>query len=358
MNEQANRREAPAQVDGRMNRTQNPAQSSAVIPFPESRPNRRRRFRVLSFDELMDLPDPEWLIEGILPLGVAAEIYGPPGSKKTFTTLDWSLHVASGISWQGRKVRSGLVVYVAAEGVLGCKARTKAWTQHNGIGPRESICWVREAVPLNSASAVDDFSTQVREYADTPVLIVFDTLSRCNAGADENSSRDMSRIVDAVDRIRDAFDCTVLLVHHSGKSGESERGSNAVRAGVDVMMSVRPGNSDTFTLACEKMKDAEPFDPMSFRLRQVGGSCVLETVEGQPNAVSDRINLRIPPLRALGKSTITSTEWLRAAHPMPKTSFQRHRDWLVANGYVEKDGRQYSVTESGLALLDSEDADV
>jgi hypothetical protein len=60
-----------------------------------------------------------WLIKGLLPAQGLALLYGHPGSGKTFLALDFSGHVAMGWDWHGRKVKQGLVVYVAAEGQRG-----------------------------------------------------------------------------------------------------------------------------------------------------------------------------------------------------------------------------------------------
>ena len=42
------------------------------------------KFTLLTTDELEALPDPEWLIEGILPSGGLGVLYGQPGAGKSF----------------------------------------------------------------------------------------------------------------------------------------------------------------------------------------------------------------------------------------------------------------------------------
>ena len=85
------------------------------------------RFRLLTPDELDDLPDPQWLIENVLPEGGLAMLYSEPGVGKSFLALDWANAIASGGDWFGRKVASIDVVYVYAEGATGLKWRESAW---------------------------------------------------------------------------------------------------------------------------------------------------------------------------------------------------------------------------------------
>ena len=59
------------------------------------------------------------------------------------------------------------------------------------------------------------------------------TLSRCIAGKDENSSQTMTGAVAAVDRLREALNCLVLLVHHSGKNeAQADPGARLMDASV------------------------------------------------------------------------------------------------------------------------------
>ena len=48
-------------------------------------------------------------------------------------------------------------------------------------------------------------------------MIVVDTLARAMPGSDENGAKDMGLVVEQCDRLRDAFQCLTLLVHHTGK---------------------------------------------------------------------------------------------------------------------------------------------
>lgn len=68
-------------------------------------------------------------------------------------------------------------------------------------------------------------------------------------------------MLDACATIMQEFDCSVVLVHHTGVSEEAQhraRGSSAWRGALDIEVSVKPGNSDKpIEVLQRKMKDAE-----------------------------------------------------------------------------------------------------
>ena len=72
-----------------------------------------------------------------------------------------------------------------------------------------------------------------------PVAVVIDTLNRSLAGS-ESSDEDMAAYVRAADAVRAAFDCVVIIVHHSGHNGERPRGHSSLMGALDVQISVKP----------------------------------------------------------------------------------------------------------------------
>ena len=82
--------------------------------------------RLLTVREVMDLPDPEWLIKDILVKDSLALLYGPPGVGKSFLALSLAYSVAAGTKWHDRDVDGGAVVYLAVEGGRGLKFRISA----------------------------------------------------------------------------------------------------------------------------------------------------------------------------------------------------------------------------------------
>jgi KaiC/GvpD/RAD55 family RecA-like ATPase len=217
------------------------------------------RFKLLTPAELDNLPEPSWLIEGILPANALAVLYGLPGAGKTFIALSIALSIAAGHEWCGKRTSLGSVLYVAAEGLFGLRLRAQVYQGRHGI-VAERIRYLGDAFDLRQPTDIDKFVSSIETAGLHPDLIVLDTLARLIHGADENSSKDIGETIRAMDDLRRRFGATVLLVHHTGKDGEKERGSGALRGAADVMIKcTMRADQKSVSFECDKMKEAEPF---------------------------------------------------------------------------------------------------
>jgi DNA-binding PadR family transcriptional regulator len=87
-------------------------------------------------------------------------------------------------------------------------------------------------------------------------------------GGDENSSRDMAQFVDRCDMLRQRFQCAVIVVHHTNKTGIWERGSNALRGAVEMMLRITD-EDELIVIECSKSKNDRGFEPIYRRLTPV-----------------------------------------------------------------------------------------
>ena len=233
----------------------------------------RPRGRLLSLDDLLDLPEPEWLVERAVPKNGLVVLYGPPKSAKTFLAIDAAMTIASGGGeLHGMACREGRVLYVLAEGGAPMMGnRMKAWMSARGIGGAD-IAVLPSAVILSSRKSVEALlGDMAGERWD---LVVVDTLARCMDG-DENSVKDMNLAIRGCDLIRETTGAAVLLVHHSGKDqSKGMRGSTALRGAVDSSIRMRSAG-DSFELSVEDLRHGEPPYPALLRLRSTLGSAVL-----------------------------------------------------------------------------------
>lgn len=231
----------------------------------------RPRFRALTADDLEKLPPPQWLLEDRLPEG-QTWMYGEPGSGKTFIALDWSLAVAA----------SGLtVLYFVGEGVTGFARRVASW-RASRTTQTDGFYAIPQAPHLLNREAIATLENTVSDY--NPALIVVDTFARAAVGGDENSAKDVGMAIDALDGLWRDYKCSSLVLHHSNKSGSSERGSSAIRGAADATWEVIPAAPDMGIhrggqAFCRKMKDAEPPTPLLFQLRSFGDSAVVHPTE-------------------------------------------------------------------------------
>lgn len=304
--------------------------------------------------EIEQLPDVEFLVDGLIPLGSAAEIHGPPGAGKSFLALAIACAVATGRGFFGRPVRRGSVVYVVGEGVLGIKQRVRAWRTEHGVSSDLGIHYRNGPVQLLELSDVARFIADVKSLELAPELIVIDTLARCMVGGDENSAKDMGQAIAAIDLIRRETRSAILLVHHTRKDGELERGSTALRGALDAMVLVQNENGH-ITLSCEKQKDAPPFAPISLRMKSVDTSCVLVTTNGELVASDEGMRQQHhQAIKSLSADFLEdgapSTKWLKSSRVKEQTFYRAVTD-LVRWGYVnkpkEKRGGHYTLTDRG-----------
>jgi hypothetical protein len=240
------------------------------------------RYAFQSREDLLRSTTVPFLVQKLIVQNSLVALVSPPGCNKTFLALDLALSIASAQpTWLGRTLHlSGPVVYVLGEGGGRFKLRVQAWEQEHGVTSSYPFHTVNEAVALTNTA---DSSPFVREVAGLkPVLIVFDTLSRCLAGADENNQKDMSAAVGVCDRLRRQLGCSVLLLHHTTKDGQTERGSSVLRGAVDTLLR-KPDTSDRhFMLTCDKQKDAEPFDSIGLFREDVTLAAERDVYTGEP----------------------------------------------------------------------------
>lgn len=223
--------------------------------------------------QLLQLKPPSWLIEKTIPEAGLIALYGAPGHGKSFIALDMALAVASGRDWQGHKVQQGYVVYISAEGGSGISKRVGAWLTHHAIKPQDYqyimanfvVAAIRIHPDSEDLSTVladtinhPDYQSALSDVLDPdedrpPLFIIVDTLARCFEG-DENQQEDMGNFIKGLDDLREQYDATVLVVHHTGKHGVEERGSSAFRGACDTMM-LAELSEKSIILSCTKQKD-------------------------------------------------------------------------------------------------------
>lgn len=296
--------------------------------------------RLLTTAALRALPPPEFVIDGLVPLDALTLLYGPSGGCKTFVAVDWALHVATGSWWHGRPVAGGKVLYVVAESPAGVGPRVDAWMTHHGIhdiDAHHGVAWLPMAPNLFDLATAGTFRDLVAHLA--PRLVVVDTLARCAVGADENSAKDMGRLVEQLDQVRRSSGAAVVVVHHSGKTLEhGARGSSALRAAVDAEIEVTATDGRVSTKTT-KQKNAPEAPPVALTLTPVGQSCVLLPARGDTlDTLGQSTMATFEALQSIAMADgVSSTAWMAVA-AVPDRTFWRHRKQLVSAGLVHNIG--------------------
>lgn len=297
-------------------------------------------------DEFSSQPAPiSWLVKGWLQENALIMVHGPSGGGKTFVVLDWAMSMASGKQdWAGNKVKRSKVIYLAGEGHAGLRGRVAAWKQKKGFHNLDM--WIsKSGCDLNTSSGYQQVSEQLRSLEISPSLIVVDTLHRFLQG-DENSAQDTKTMLDACSALMSEFNCSVLLVHHTGVSDEAQhraRGSSAWRGALEIEISIVPSKGGgPMEIIQRKSKDSELADTLYCTLEsvEISGwidedgepvkSAVIEMAEAPPKKVKDSpINEK---MKLFGNAWFaTGAELTQNGNPFITRSALA--DYLEKNGY-------------------------
>lgn len=264
------------------------------VPEPEPSHNgtgehHDRRFVLIHGDQLAELPPARYLdASKEIPAHSLTLVYGQTSAGKSFWVLDRSLRVA----------QSRPVVYVAGEGADGYAARTLVWRKH--FGKDLGDFWIVPRPPdMLNEQDLNAFIAAILPAK--PELVVIDTLARSMAG-DENSARDMGAFVAACDRVREHTGAAVVVVHHTGKAGTSERGSSSLKAACDQVIEI--ANSDgLIRVACRKSKDSAGFERYSMRLVVIESGRLLEDGANETSCVI------LPSSQVLTTGKLSDNQW-------------------------------------------------
>ena len=239
--------------------------------------------------ELKNLPKVDWLVDGVLANKGIATIYGASGSSKSFVAIDLAMNLALGNAWFGIPVTTKVpVVYVALEGFTGVVKRLQGWCKHYKWYPN-NLEVTRDELLLAENKSVDDFISFYRGREFSGGIVIIDTLNNACPNIDENHAGAMSGVIYNLKRIQTELDCTVLIIHHSGKNEENGmRGSSSLKASMDSVLHVTQSSNGLCHWVLEKSKDSECGVGYSYRLDEIEindeTTCVIRVVGGHEPA--------------------------------------------------------------------------
>jgi hypothetical protein len=248
-----------------------------------TRAKRRRGHTIRCWEEIPDIftlnaPAIEWMVEGILPRASVTLLAGEPGSYKTWLALALLRGVATGGNFLGRKCAQASVLYLDRENPLAVVRERLAV-----LGIEQSAaadCRIWGGWLDNVPPGIGDF--RILEIArERRPLIVFDSLIRFHAAADENSATEMSMVMADLRALANAG-ATVVALHHKPKSdGSHYRGSSDIAGGVDMALAVsRDRDAGLLRLECFKSRFAEEFSlTLQPELSGVGDFVVTDSPE-------------------------------------------------------------------------------
>ncbi|MGF9567475.1 AAA family ATPase [Neorhizobium sp. BT27B] len=220
----------------------------AAIEPQASRPQTeiKSRFSLIWAHDIGDEDNhKEWVIRDIFGAGEFSYIVGQPGAGKSMCATDMACHLAAGWDWHGFKVRKpGFVLYIAAERAKLTRRRIKAWRKKHRFNDDLPVLVVSGYMNLTDGLEDAKELISVIEQAEDECglkcgLIVIDTLTRVFGGGDQNTSKDMTRLIDAVSLIQETVPhAHVCVIHHTTHAGTRAKGAIDLDGAVDVSFMV------------------------------------------------------------------------------------------------------------------------
>ncbi|CDX58581.1 conserved hypothetical protein [Mesorhizobium plurifarium] len=235
------------------------------------------KLQLLTYYDMCNLPEPEWLVEGVIQKRSTAVMFGKSNAFKSFLAIDIGLSVDTGQDWQGHHVESGGVLFVATEGANGVgRLRIPGWYDHHRIEDenRHAFLYPKEIrldVPEDVTALINSMK------ADFFALVVLDIFGGTMAGS-EIEDKTARAWVHGIQRILRETGASVLTVAHTGWQDDSRaRMHTHFWGSFDTRLKVE-GDKEamTATLTVERHKDADSSGSWGFRLVQSHGTLVPE----------------------------------------------------------------------------------
>jgi hypothetical protein len=245
----------------------------------------------------LEIPEPDWLIEGWLPAGLTI-LAGAPSTGKSFLAMDISLAVATGGMALGSKApQLTAVLYLGADSrfktlqrrfIRICAGRAIEWPANWFLDER--------LFDLSDGKAVARLSAQIQEREIG--LVVIDTLRRYTT-VDENDSSQVAGVISILRELAQRTGVSILLVHHMRKPRDGQEGSRledvmgsvAWAAGVDCALGAAaiesPDGDKVRTLRMLKARDVEELPAKEYSIIDTeSGGIIVGTADAREAATA------------------------------------------------------------------------
>ncbi len=213
-------------------------------------------------------PPRRWLFTNVIPAGKVCLVVAPGGTGKTMFAIQLGISTATGLpfadAWEAGE-KGGVLLLLGEDDDEELHRRTLNIIRQSGPHmDADTLSTLGENLIIKSMvgednllTVADPLSREVRQTAlvnrlirtaqqiPNLKLIVIDPASRFRGG-DENASQDVTRFVEAVERVAQATGAAVLIIHHANKGSmnaaeqnqSASRGSSALTDGVRLQMNL------------------------------------------------------------------------------------------------------------------------
>ena len=315
-----------------------------------------------------DIKTPPLLVSGLLHQGCKLAIGGGSKSYKTYVLLDLMLSVAYGKPWLGQDTTQGRVMYLNFElhdwqirqrlhKIASAKGITLKPGAYDAWNLRGCAAGYREMIP----KILDRIKG--RDYR----LVIFDPLYKMLGGADENSARDISDLLNHVEHIASTGPAIAFGSHFSkgNQAGKTSMdrisGSGVFARDPDSIMTITEHEDEDCYVAEFTLRNLPPLEKFGLRWEHplfVPDDNLNPDSLKQSNAGRKKTH---DPQKLLSyirdttrESPITVTEWAKRAK-VNRSTLSGYLESMREAGYIGTVGdgiavRKY-ILQRGLGLL-------
>lgn len=273
----------------------------------------KKKFNAIDGETLVDmnLPRTKFVIQGILPQGLAI-IAGAPKIGKSWLMLDWCVKIAKGENIWNFKTTKGTTLYLCLE------------DNHSRIQDR--LLTITDEVTSNvyfvtsCCSLSDGLEEQIRnfvnEHSDT-VLIVIDTLQMVRRNTKDISYASDYKEIEKIKNIADELQIAILLVHHMRKQDDKDplnklSGTNGIAGGADTIFTLDRSkrSQNNATLICTG-RDIEYREfELNFNKDDCVWNLIVDSSENPDMLMPDEMNSLIEMMKAIEIFNGSNAEFL------------------------------------------------
>jgi hypothetical protein len=235
----------------------------------------------LTIPELMTLyPNQrEAVIDGLLRQGEVMNLIAAPKTGKTWSVHALAVCVAAGRPWLGFKTHQGNVLICDAE--LHPESITyRLMKTGDAMGLLDEHFPALHVLPLRGKGyTLDDIELYVAKFpVGTYRLLIVDAMYRfVPRGLEENSNEDMTQVYTQLDRIAAISGASIVVVHHSSKGNQSDKGVTDMGSGAgaqsraaDTHMVLRPHEEEGAVSVHMVVRGFKPVDAFVIRITNPG----------------------------------------------------------------------------------------
>jgi archaellum biogenesis ATPase FlaH len=226
-----------------------------------------RKLQIKSFSDVMNdaTQEPIHIIGGgILPHKALLLISGQQKARKSFLVNNLALAIAAGNSFACFRIeKPQRVLLLAAEGgYFSNRTRLQKMASHISSMKPENLHLCFDArIKLEDDCDIDLLKSKISDYQ--PSVLIIDPFVKFH-GEDENSTKEMSNILNKLRNLIEDCGISIILVHHQGKDeSRSARGSSAILGEYDSHIKIsKNGNANKLEF---ELRHAAPLDGLQIQ---------------------------------------------------------------------------------------------